>query len=132
MCFQETNVDKCHHLGNETFKKKQLENMVQHTTGTMIFATLHPSLTLPSKKIKSSPKESPLPNVPTCSNCICGTKAVYPKKTPPKTNMTMERQPFGGVSPIKNGVSFRGCTSTTNIFMFNQMKRSWSRDLVRF
>ena len=63
-----------------------------------------------------------------------GTKAVYPIKHPPRTNMTMEKQPFGdvSVSPNKNGVSFRGRTSTTNIFMLNQGKRSWSRDLVRF
>ena len=41
----------------------------------------------------------------------------FQKNTPQKTQMTMEKQPFEDVSPIKNGdfpashVSFRGCIS---------------------
>ena len=46
----------------------------------------------------------------TSSNCILGRKPFTPKKTPLKTNMTMEKQPFGdvSVSPIKDAYVQRG------------------------
>ena len=66
------------------------------------------------------------------SNCIC-VQEQFTALHPWKTNMTMEQQAFDDVTPIQNGdfpashVSFQGCASTTNVFMFNLMKSSLSR-----
>lgn len=102
------NHGECHHLGNETFKKNNWREHGPTHKGTMIFATT-PSLTLPGEKSQVFPQGIATGK---SSNMFLyfGTKDVYPKKTPPKTHMIMEKQPFGDVYPIKNGVSFRGCT----------------------
>ena len=92
MCFQETNVNKCHHLGNETFTKKQLERTWSNTQREQ-WSLLQPPLWHSQAKKTSLPaRNRHCRTFVTCSNCILRDESCLPpKKTPLKTNMTMEK-----------------------------------------
>ena len=102
------------------------ENMVQHTREQWSFLQ-HPSVTLPSEKIKSSPRNRHCRTFVTSSNCICRTKDVYPIKHPWKLTWQWKKQPFGdvSVSPIQNGVRFPG------VYIYDKHLRVQPREKVK-